>query len=74
LVDWDIIQIVDVLDDEGRLDVVSEEQIYVVLGLQKDNEIEKKEMEFGGTCCSVQNECDDNATASPIFQQLPVER
>jgi hypothetical protein len=33
IIDYDIIQIVDVLDDEGRLEVAREKQIYVVLGL-----------------------------------------
>jgi hypothetical protein len=33
LVDWDTIQIVDVLEDEGRLEVASEEHIYAILGL-----------------------------------------
>jgi hypothetical protein len=33
MVDWDTIQIVDALDDEGRLEVASEEQIYAVLRL-----------------------------------------
>jgi hypothetical protein len=42
LVDWNTIQIVDVLDNEGRLEVASEEQIYAILGLQKEDEIEKK--------------------------------
>jgi hypothetical protein len=31
-------------------------------------------MEGGGAGCSVQNECDDNPVAIPIFQQLPGER
>jgi hypothetical protein len=74
LVDWDTIQLVDVLDDEGRLEVASEEQIYAILGLQKEDESEKKEMEGGGAGCSVQNECDDSAPAIPIFQQLLGER
>jgi hypothetical protein len=74
LIDWDTIQIVDVLDDGGRLEVASEEQIYAILGLQKEDESEKKGMGGSGACCSVQNESDDSAAVIPIFQQLLGER
>jgi hypothetical protein len=36
--------------------------------------VSQKGMEGGGAGCSVQNECDDNAAAIPIFQELPGER
>jgi hypothetical protein len=52
----------------------SEEQVYSILGLQKEDVSEKKEMEGHGAGCSARNECDDNVAAIPIFQQLPGER
>jgi hypothetical protein len=74
LVDWDTIQIVDVLDDEGRVEVASEEQVYAVFGLQKEDDNEKNDMEGRGEGCSLWNECDDNHAAILVFQQLPRER
>jgi hypothetical protein len=74
VVDCDTIQIVDILDDEGRLEVPSEEQVYAVLGLEREDESKKKEMEGRGTGCSARNEGDDNIAAIPIFQQLSGER
>jgi hypothetical protein len=37
-VDWDNLQIIETIDDEGRLQVSSDEQLYVVLGLKGDDE------------------------------------
>jgi hypothetical protein len=74
LMDWDTIQIVDIVDDEGRLEVPSKEQVYAFLGLQKEDDSEKKEMDGPGAGCSARNECDDNVAAIPIFQQLSGER
>jgi hypothetical protein len=48
LVDCDTIQIINVLDDEGRVEVASEEQLYAILGLQKEDGNEKKDMESRG--------------------------
>jgi hypothetical protein len=42
---------VDKLDDEGRLELPSEEQMYLVLGLKKEDEIEEQERE--GRRCGV---------------------
>jgi hypothetical protein len=70
LVDWDTLHIVDALDDEGRVELPSEEQVYAVLGLQKEDDSEKKDMEGYG----FQNECDDQPGAIPVFQNLPRER
>jgi hypothetical protein len=39
-----------------------------------DHLVSQKGMEGGGAGCSVQNECDDNVAAIPIFQELPGER
>jgi hypothetical protein len=44
------------------------------LGLQKEDESEKNEMEDDGEGHSAWNECDDNDAAIPIFQQLLRER
>jgi hypothetical protein len=44
------------------------------LGLQKEDDDEKKEREGGASSSRVWNDCDDNSTVIPIFQQLPGER
>jgi hypothetical protein len=44
------------------------------LGLQKEDEDEKKEREGGASSSRVWNDCDDNSTVIPIFQQLLGER
>jgi hypothetical protein len=49
LVDWDTLQIDDKVDDEGRFEVLSEEQVYSVLGLQKEDDSEQHEREGGGS-------------------------
>ncbi|KAL6661547.1 hypothetical protein ACP70R_000931 [Stipagrostis hirtigluma subsp. patula] len=36
-VDWDALQIIETIDDEGRLEVASDEQLYAVLGFTKEN-------------------------------------
>jgi hypothetical protein len=42
--------------------------VYTVLGLQKEDDSEKKKMNSHGAGCSDRNECDDNvAAAIPIF-------
>jgi hypothetical protein len=73
LVDWDTLQIDDKIDDEGRLEVASEEQVYAILGLQKEDNNEKKEREGGANSSRDWNDCDDNSATIPIFQQLPRE-
>jgi hypothetical protein len=72
--DWDTIHIIGILVDEGRLEVPSEEQVYAVLGLQKKDESEKKEMKSCRAGCSARNEYDDNVATISIFQQLSVKR
>jgi hypothetical protein len=47
--DW----LIDVLDDEGRAELPSEEQGYAVLGLQKEDDSEKNDMEGRGTSCGL---------------------
>jgi hypothetical protein len=42
LVDWDTLQIDDKVDDEDRFEVPSEEQVYSVLGLQKEDDSEQQ--------------------------------
>jgi hypothetical protein len=74
LVDWDTLQIDDKIDDEGRLEVASEEQVYAILGLQKEDDSEKKEREGGASSSRVWNDCHDNSATISIFQQLPGER
>jgi hypothetical protein len=45
VVDRDKLQIDDKLDEEGRLEVATEEQIYMVLGLKKQDESETDKRE-----------------------------
>jgi hypothetical protein len=73
LVDWDTLQIDDKVDDEGRFEVLSEEQVYSVLGLQKEDDSEQHEREGGGSPYRVWNNCDDKSATILILQQLPGE-
>jgi hypothetical protein len=38
VVDWDNLQIIETIDDEGRLQVTNEEQLYIVLGFKGEDE------------------------------------
>jgi hypothetical protein len=64
------------LDDEGRLELPSEEQIYSVLGLKKedDSEEEQERKRTRAGSSSGWKEGDDGSVAIPIFQHLPGER
>jgi hypothetical protein len=75
-INWDMIQIEDKLDDEGKLEFASEEQLYLVLGLKGEEGREKQKERR--TCCidpsNGANVCDDSSAGIPIFQHLPDER
>ncbi|KAF0926253.1 hypothetical protein E2562_022081 [Oryza meyeriana var. granulata] len=43
--DWDAIQIEEMRDDEGRLEIASEEQLYVLLGLRDEDEMTERATE-----------------------------
>jgi hypothetical protein len=64
---------VDKLDDEGRLELPSEDQMYSVLGLKKEDESEEQERlgRCGVSFLSAQKGCDDGSTTIPTFQHLP---
>jgi hypothetical protein len=55
LIDWDTLQIDDKVDDEGRFEVPSEEQVYLVFGLRKEDDNEQQEREGGGSPYRVRN-------------------
>jgi hypothetical protein len=70
-------QIEEKLDDEGKFEFVSEEQLYLVLGLKGEDDREKQEKErrtCGVSPSNSRNICDNNSAAIPIFQHLPGER
>jgi hypothetical protein len=76
-VNWDMIQIDDKLDDEGRLEFASEEQLYAVLGLKGEDDHEKQEREkrtCGAGPSNGATGCDDSSAAILIFQHLSRER
>jgi hypothetical protein len=63
------------LDDEGMLELPSEEQMYLILGLKNEDETEEQDRE--GRRCGVGSStahCDDGLAAISIFQHLPGER
>jgi hypothetical protein len=45
IIDWDTIQIVETIDEEGRLEVASENQLFAILGLKAEEERAKKDRE-----------------------------
>jgi hypothetical protein len=55
------------LDDEGRLEFPSEDQIYSVLGLKKEDETDEQERER--RC----DGCEDGSGAILIFQHLLID-
>jgi hypothetical protein len=62
------------LDDEGRLKLSSEEQMYSILGLKKEDKIKEQERE--GRRCGVGSSaagkgCDDGLVVILIFHHLP---
>jgi hypothetical protein len=69
-----MIQIDDKLDDEGKLEFTSEEQLYVVLGLKEEDNRENQEKErrtYDVGPSNSENICDDSSAVIPIFQHLP---
>jgi hypothetical protein len=72
-VNWELIQIEDKLDDEGKLEFPSEEQLYLVLGLKGEDDHEKQEKErrtCGDGPSNGGNIYDDSLAAISIFQHL----
>jgi hypothetical protein len=67
----------DKLDDEGMLELPSEEQMCLILGLKTEDQTEEEEER--NTRCGVgsytaRNGCEDDSGVIPIFQHLPGER
>jgi hypothetical protein len=65
-----MIQIKDKLDDKGKLEFASEEQLYLVLGLKGEDDHEKQEKErrtCGVDTSNGANVCDDSSATIPIF-------
>lgn len=52
--DWDSIIVSDVLDDEGRVQVPCENEIYFNLGLNKEDEAANNRFSGSGTNCHAQ--------------------
>jgi hypothetical protein len=76
-VNWELIQIEDKLDDEGKLEFPSEEQLYLVLELKEEDDREKQEKErktCGDSHYNGGNVCDDSSAAISIFQHLSEEK
>jgi hypothetical protein len=72
LVNWNTLQIVERLDNEGRLELSSEEQVYSVLRLKKEYEKEhEKGITRGNGGSSSANDGNDEIAAILIFQHLP---
>ncbi|KAF0928104.1 hypothetical protein E2562_037914 [Oryza meyeriana var. granulata] len=46
-IDWENLQITETLDDEGRLEIMDEEQLYVLLGLRAKDEAADNAREAG---------------------------
>jgi hypothetical protein len=72
-----MIQINDMLDDEGRLEFACEEHIYTLLGLRREDvrETQEREKRTGGAGPSSGGKgCDDSSAAILIFQYLLGER
>jgi hypothetical protein len=70
-INWDKIKIDYKLDDEGRLEFVSEEQVYAVLGLKGEDDHEKQERERrtgGDGPSNAKRGCDESSGAIPILQ------
>jgi hypothetical protein len=67
-----LIQIEDKLDDEEKLEFVSDEQLYLFLGLKGEDDQEKQDKERRtcgvGTCNG--DVRDDSLATIPIFQHL----
>jgi hypothetical protein len=64
---------VDKLNDEGRLELLSEDQMCSVLGLKEEDETLEQEREgICGVISSTAREgCEDDLATIPIFQHLP---
>jgi hypothetical protein len=45
IIDWDTIQIVEIIDEEGRLEVASEDQLFSILRLKVEEERAKNDRE-----------------------------
>jgi hypothetical protein len=67
---------VDKLNDEGRIELPSEEQMCLILGLKVKDEIEEQERKIrcGVGASSARNGCEYGSCAIPIFQHLSGKR
>ncbi|KAL6879662.1 hypothetical protein ACP4OV_012321 [Aristida adscensionis] len=76
-VDWDALQIIETIDDEGRLEVPSDEQMYVGLGLAAEDERAKKATEAAATRSASRPPNIDvgvDGAAIPVDDFIPNER
>ena len=71
-VDWDNLQIVETHDDEGRIELVSEDQLCEILGL-KDDEEEKKSKTEPKRRRMVEQGIDNEGAAIPVSDAIPNE-
>jgi hypothetical protein len=63
---------VDKLNDEGRLELLSEDQMCSVLGLKEEDKTEEQETEgrCGAVSSSAREGCEDDLAVISIFQHL----
>lgn len=73
--DWDSIIVSDVLDDEGRVQVPCENEIYFNLGLNKEDEAANNRFSGSGTNCHAQGSLDtdneDHHADQPCQDYIP---
>lgn len=76
VVDWENLQIVERQDDEGRIEMISEEQIWDLLGLRDEDESAKKKEEDNaksGKICVPRQMEDNEGGAAVVTDSIPDE-
>ena len=68
-VDWDTLQIVEAHDDEGRIELISEDQLYEILGLGDEDQRTK----MVETPRIVEQRGDTEGVAIPVSDAIPDE-
>lgn len=83
-IDWDTLQIVERQDDEGRLEIIDEDQLFKLLGLRDDaaankdaddgNESYNVSLDDEGPAvCQSPEVCDTFGAAIPVHDDVPGE-
>jgi hypothetical protein len=72
VIDWDALEVIETLDEEGRMQVASDEQFYNALGFNHHDEMAGRGRMAAPTIPHI--DIDDDGAAIPVDDNIPDER